>query len=130
MNTSKLQISPAIRPYRRRGVVTRASGNRPLKVVEAASGKAAIYGVILSNTNWVLTGVNPIRQLHDPGMAFVGVLACMLSAYTVLRSSELHALDDDAFDQSVLLKEGRTSMILFTLTMLSCFVQSYDIIVD
>jgi len=118
MNT--LQISPAIKPHHRRRVVARASsGNRPLKVVEAASGKAAIYGVVTSSTNWVITGANPLRQSHDPGMALLGVACCALSAYSTLRSSELHA-SDDAFDRSVLLKEGRTAMIIFAFTILVC----------
>lgn len=121
MRMSTLRISPAIKPHRRRHVVTRASGNRPLKVVEAASGRAAIYGVILGNTNWVLTGVNPILQSHDPGMALVGVGCCALSAYSTLRSSELHASDDNAFNESVLLKEGRTAMLVFAFMILLCF---------
>ena len=120
MNTNTLRISPAIKPHRRRRVVARASSrNRPLKVIEAASGKSAVYGVILSSTNWLITGVNPLRQSHDPGMALLGVACCALSAYSTLRSSELHA-SDDAFDRGVLLKEGRTAMLMFAITILVC----------
>ena len=118
--TLQVSPSPSLKaPRRRRRVVTHASANRPLKVVEAASGKAAIYGVVCSSTNWVLTGANPVQQSHDPSMALLGAACCGLSAYATLRSSELYASDEE-FNRSVLLKEGRTAMVIFAFTVLVC----------
>ena len=50
----------------RRRVITRANRQEipPAKMIEAVSGKSAIYGVILGTANWVAGDINPLQQLH------------------------------------------------------------------
>ena len=66
------------RPHlpKRKRTVTCASRPRqeitPAKVIEAVSGKAAVYGVILGTANWVAGDINPLEQMHYA--EFIGCL--------------------------------------------------------
>ena len=105
----------------KRRVITRASREEitPAKMIEAVSGKAAVYGVILGTTNWVVGDINPLQQMHYAEFIGLGVLCSSLSAMSVDRSVE-RCQNIREFEDMNYLKSGRVAMMIFAATILGC----------
>ena len=105
----------------RRRVITRASREEitPAKMIEAVSGKSAIYGVILGTANWVAGDINPLQQLHYAEFIGLAVFCSTLSAISVDRSVE-RCQNIREFEEMTYLKSGRVAMMIFATTILGC----------
>jgi len=109
-------------PHRqRRRVVTRAKREEipPAKMIEAVSGKSAIYGVILGTANWVAGDINPLQQLHYAEFIGLAVFCSTLSAISVDKSVE-RCQNTREFEEMTYLKSGRVAMMIFATTILGC----------
>ena len=91
----------------------------PAKVIEAVSGKAAVYGVILGTTNWVVGDINPLQQMHYAEFIGLAVLCSSLSAMSVDRSVE-RCQNIREFEEMTYIKSGRVAMMIFAATILGC----------
>ena len=113
------------RPHlpKRKRTVTCASRPRqeitPAKVIEAVSGKAAVYGVILGTANWVAGDINPLEQMHYSEFIGLGVLCSSLSAISVDRSVE-RCQNITEFEDMNYLKTGRLAMVIFASMLIGC----------
>ena len=113
------------RPHlpKRKRTVTCASRPRqeitPAKVIEAVSGKAAVYGVILGTANWVAGDINPLEQMHYAEFIGLGVLCSSLSAISVDRSVE-RCQNITEFEDMNYLKTGRLAMVIFASMLIGC----------
>ena len=108
-------------PRSKRRVITRASREEitTAKMIEAVSGKAAVYGVILGTTNWVVGDINQLQQMHYAEFIGLGVLCSSLSAMSVDRSVE-RCQNIREFEDMNYLKSGRVAMMIFAATILGC----------
>ena len=93
----------------------------PAKVIEAVSGKAAVYGVILGTTNWVVGDINPLQQMHYAEFIGLGVLCSSLSAISVDRSVE-RCQNITEFEDMNYLKTGRLAMVIFASMLIGCSI--------
>ena len=93
----------------------------PAKVIEAVSGKAAVYGVILGTTNWVVGDINPLQQMHYAEFIGLGVLCSSLSAISVDRSVE-RCQNIKEFEDMNYLKTGRLAMVIFASMLIGCSI--------
>ena len=125
MITTPLHVRTITRPYlpKRKQTVTRASRQEitPAKVIEAVSGKSAIYGVILGTTNWVVADINPLQQLHYAEFIGLAVLCSSLSAISVDKSVE-RCQNIKEFEDTTYLKSGRVAMVIFASMLIGCSI--------
>jgi len=113
------------RPYlpKRKRTVTCASRQEitPANVIEAVSGKSAVYGVILGTVNWVAGGINPLEQMHYAEFIGLGVLCSSLSAISVDRSVE-RCQNIKEFEDVTYIKTGRLAMVIFASMLIGCSI--------
>jgi hypothetical protein len=88
-------------------------------MIEAVSGKSAIYGVILGTANWVAGDINPLQQLHYAEFIGLAVFCSTLSAISVDKSVE-RCQNTREFEEMTYLKSGRVAMMIFATTILGC----------